>query len=182
MPILLCDLHGLTRDQAADAIGCPPGTVAGRLAWARAQLCDRLARRGVYPSSAWPAAMAVSNEDLLRLFQRASQAVFSAVHGEGVAKTAAALLAARFSRGLLAARFTVALALLIVLGATCAATAVPGFWTDGGPRDDPPPTPAAGTAPALQARAESRAPIDPDDPAAVFSAPTAARSPALPSG
>ena len=96
IPILLCDLHGLTRDQAAEAIGCPPGTVAGRLARAREQLRDRLARRGVDLSSAWPAAMAISREDLLRLFQRATHAGVSAAHGEGVAKTAAALLAARF--------------------------------------------------------------------------------------
>ena len=91
MPILLCDLHGLTRDQAAEAIGCPPGTVAGRLARAREQLRDRLARRGVHPSSAWPAAMAMSTEDLLRLFQRATHAAVSAARGEGVATTAAAL-------------------------------------------------------------------------------------------
>ena len=58
-----------------------------------------------------------------------------------------------------------ALALLIALGAAGAATAVLGFRTDGGPRDDPPPAPAAGTAPAPQARAEPQAPIDPDDPA-----------------
>ena len=65
--ILLCDIHGLTRDQAAEAIGCPPGTVAGRLARARKQLRDRLARRGVHLSSAWPAAMAMSTGDLSRL-------------------------------------------------------------------------------------------------------------------
>ena len=46
MPIQLCDLHGLTRDEAAEAIGCPPGTVAGRLARAREKLRGRLARAG----------------------------------------------------------------------------------------------------------------------------------------
>src|SRR5262245_1330297 len=80
MPILLCDLHGLTRDQAAEAIDCPPGTVAGRLARGREQLRDRLARRGVYPSLAWPAAMATSTEDLLQVFRRVTHAVVSAAH------------------------------------------------------------------------------------------------------
>ena len=51
------------------------------------------------------------------------------------------------------------------MGAVGAATAVLGFRTDRGPRDDPPPVAAAPTAPAPQARAEPRAPIDPDDPA-----------------
>jgi RNA polymerase sigma factor (sigma-70 family) len=165
MPILLCDLHGLTRDQAAEAIGCPPGTVAGRLARAREQLRERLARRGVHPSSAWPATLAMSTEDLSRLFHRATQAVVSAAHGKGAATTTAALLASRFSFGLLASRLLVVLALLIALAAAGAATAVPGFWSDGGRRDDPPPAPAAGTAPAPQARDESGASIDPDDPA-----------------
>jgi hypothetical protein len=165
MPIVLCDLHGLTRDQAAEAIGCPPGTVAGRLSRARKRLRDRLARRGVYPSTAWPAAMEISTEDLLRLFKRATHTAVSAARGEGVATTAAALLAARASRGLLGARLPVALALLIALGAAGAATAVLGPWSNGDPRDARPPAPAAGTAPATQARAEPRAPIDPDDPA-----------------
>jgi RNA polymerase sigma factor (sigma-70 family) len=45
-PIILCDLQELTREEAADRLGWPPGTVAGRLARARALLRDRLARRG----------------------------------------------------------------------------------------------------------------------------------------
>ncbi len=161
MPILLCDLHGLTRDQAAAAIGCPPGTVAGRLARGREQLRDRLARRGVHPSSAWPAGMAMSTDDLAPLFQRATDAVVSAAHGQGVAKTAAAVLAARFSRDLLVARLPVTLALLIALGAAGALTAVPGFWTDGGHRGDRPPAPAAGIAPAPQAQVEPQALAEP---------------------
>jgi RNA polymerase sigma factor (sigma-70 family) len=165
MPILLCDLHGLTRGQAALAIGCPPGTVAGRLARARVQLRDRLARRGVHPSSAWPAAMAVSTKGLARLFRSATHAAVLAAHGEAIATTTAALLAARFSRGLLAGRLPVAAALSIALGAAGAVTTVPGFWTNGSPRHEPPPAHAAETPPAQQTRAEPQAPIDLDDPA-----------------
>ncbi|MDR3638059.1 MAG: sigma-70 family RNA polymerase sigma factor [Isosphaeraceae bacterium] len=165
MPILLCDLNGLTRDQAAEAIGCPPGTIAGRLARGREQLRDRLARRGAHPSSAWPAVMAMSIEDVLGLFERATCAAVLAAGGEGGTKTVASLLAARASRSLVAARASGALVLLIALGAAGVATVVLGFRTDGGPRDDRPPAPAAGTAPAPQARAEPRAPLDPDDPA-----------------
>src|SRR5438046_2275100 len=37
----------LRHEQAAQALGCPRGTVGTRLAWARQRLRDRLQRRGV---------------------------------------------------------------------------------------------------------------------------------------
>jgi hypothetical protein len=45
--IIQCDLEGRTRREAAAVLGWPEGTVAGRLARARAMLAKRLARRGV---------------------------------------------------------------------------------------------------------------------------------------
>ena len=45
--IVLCDLEGRTRKEAARQLGLPEGTVASRLARARVMLAKRLTRRGV---------------------------------------------------------------------------------------------------------------------------------------
>jgi len=50
--LVLCDLEGLTYDQAAQALGWPMGTVKSRLARGRDRLRSRLIRRGVAPSLA----------------------------------------------------------------------------------------------------------------------------------
>src|SRR6266542_4317547 len=45
--LVLCDLEGKTRKEAARQLGCPEGTVASRLATARSTLAKRLARYGL---------------------------------------------------------------------------------------------------------------------------------------
>src|SRR5262249_28915004 len=45
--VLLCDLEGKTRKEAAELLGVPPGTLSGRLTAAHRLLARRLARRGV---------------------------------------------------------------------------------------------------------------------------------------
>lgn len=49
--IVICDLHGISRADAARALGVPEGTVSSRLANGRKKLVARLARRGVVLSA-----------------------------------------------------------------------------------------------------------------------------------
>jgi RNA polymerase sigma factor (sigma-70 family) len=53
LPVVLCDLQGKTRKQAARELNCPEGTVATRLQQGRARVQKRLARHG------WPASVGV---------------------------------------------------------------------------------------------------------------------------
>ncbi len=58
-PIVLCDIQGLTHEQAARLLGTPVGTIKSRLARGRDQLRSRLARRGmVHSGGAMPAILA----------------------------------------------------------------------------------------------------------------------------
>jgi RNA polymerase sigma factor (sigma-70 family) len=59
--LVLCDPEGKTRKEAARHLGCPEGTVASRLASARAKLAKRLARYVVGISGSALAEMVVQN-------------------------------------------------------------------------------------------------------------------------
>jgi RNA polymerase sigma factor (sigma-70 family) len=57
VPIILCDLEGKSRQEAAKQLGWLPGTLSGRLSRARGMLAKRLTRRGITVSGAFLAAV-----------------------------------------------------------------------------------------------------------------------------
>jgi RNA polymerase sigma factor (sigma-70 family) len=58
-PLVLCELEGFSRPEAARRLGIPEGTLSSRLARAKARLRDRLAARGVtLPAAAIAAVLA----------------------------------------------------------------------------------------------------------------------------
>lgn len=50
LPILLCCVEGLSREEAAERLGWSPGSVKGRLERGRRCLADRLGKKGLAPS------------------------------------------------------------------------------------------------------------------------------------
>jgi RNA polymerase sigma factor (sigma-70 family) len=92
LPVLLCCLQGLSREEAAAHLGWTDGTVKGRLERGRQRLAERLAARGLAPAVAalGPLAAVVTPPDLLARAAPLAAARWSRAHPPGVLSLAAA--------------------------------------------------------------------------------------------
>jgi RNA polymerase sigma factor (sigma-70 family) len=93
--VVLCDLEGKTRKEAARQLGLPEGTVASRLARARAMLAKRLARHGLGVSGGALAAV---------LSQKAASASVPSSVVSSTIKAASLLAAGQAAAGLISAK------------------------------------------------------------------------------
>lgn len=96
--VVLCDLGGKSRAQAARELGCPEGTIAARLYRARKLLADRLTRRGVaLPATGIGAVLspeavaAAVSPDLARTTLAAAELFATGTAGPAVSPAAQAL-------------------------------------------------------------------------------------------
>ncbi|HJZ90898.1 MAG TPA: sigma-70 family RNA polymerase sigma factor, partial [Gemmataceae bacterium] len=116
-PLVLCYLEGLTRDQAAQRLGCPLGTLKGRLERGRAVLEKRLTRRGLGFLTVLPAfVLARESASATAAFQTATVESALAFAGQSVAGRAIrpeiAALAEEMLKPTLAGKFAIAAAML----------------------------------------------------------------------
>lgn len=139
-PIVLCDLQGKTRKAAALQLGCPEGTVAGRLARARNMLAKRLARHGLPVSGAALAAALAQNTASASLPIPVASATIKAAHifaaGQAAAQSVVSVKALALAEGVLRAmllsklKIPAALLVALVVFATGAASLAERARTD----------------------------------------------------
>ena len=157
-PIVLCDLQGLTRSEAAELLGCPEGTIGVRIARGRRRLRERLERQGVGPAFAFPlptdpALTAAAWRSSLDAAIRAA-----ALLGAGKPATPAAIALAARSTALLG---TVPLKAAVALMAAACFTA--GLIAAGLEQEPPKVSPKPSTVPTELPNKPSAIP-NPDDP------------------
>jgi RNA polymerase sigma factor (sigma-70 family) len=118
--IVLCDLEGLTRKEAARQLAIPEGSVASRLARARAMLARRLTRRGVVYSGGAVAASASAPPALVASTIRAASRLAAGRAG-GVVPARVAALTEGVVKAMFVTRVRGVLAVLLTVAALAGA-------------------------------------------------------------
>ena len=176
--VVLCDLEGLTQEQAAQRLGWPAGTVRSRLARGRGRLQIRLTRRGFAPFVGAVAALLTAEATTVAipaaLVEATVRAATLAAAGQTVVgAVSAAALSECVVRTMFMTRLKFIVAALLAIGVGASGTAViayhqapgePGSQTAPGGAAVEPSAPGEGGPRAAEARRPSESP--PQDPPA----------------
>ncbi len=167
-PVVLCDVEGLSREEAAQRLGWSLNMVRGRLDRARGRLRERLARRGLAPSGAGMIAMGPAPTLPIALAASTARVALAFSVGRMGMVTASASAVA-LSRGVLTmmmlSKWKAAASMVLSAGLVAAGS---GMIAAQGPGDVLPPPdarPAAVSDPAAGA-ARPKPGGNPEDPAA----------------
>jgi RNA polymerase sigma factor (sigma-70 family) len=136
--LVLCDLQGKTRKEVAHLLGCPEGTVAGRLARARTALAKRLTRRGVSLSVGTLAAVlsqkvasaGVPNSVLSSTIKSAN--LFAAGRAAGVVSAKVTALTEGVLKTMLLMNLKTVVAVLLVIAMVSVGAGLIGYGMAGG--------------------------------------------------
>jgi RNA polymerase sigma factor (sigma-70 family) len=112
--VVLSDLEGRTRQEVARQLGVPEGTVASRLARARAMLAKRLTKRGI-TLSAGPLAAVLAQAASARVPGRVQDATVKAAAGQAVSSGVAALTEG-VMKAMLFIKLKAAIPVMLILG------------------------------------------------------------------
>jgi RNA polymerase sigma factor (sigma-70 family) len=128
-PVVLCYMEGKTTGAAARLLGCPAGTVRGRLSRARGLLRARLAQRGVTLSAGLLSTLLIENSSAAVPAALAEAAVRTTVLvAAGMACPPAEALAQGVLQGFLRTKLKLGVALVLVVAAVMAGAGVLRSW------------------------------------------------------
>ena len=122
-PVVLCDVEGLSREEAAERLGWTLNMVRGRLERARDRLRGRLARRGLAPSGAWMVLMGAPptpSPALLAATSRAALGFAAGRLGTGLASASAVALSRGVLRMMMLSKLKFGLAVAVSSGIVAA--------------------------------------------------------------
>src|SRR5262249_47653184 len=133
IPVVLCDLEGLTHKEAADRLHCPPSTIGVRLMRARERLRARLTRRGLAPTAGGLGALLCGDDALAGLSSTLVDGTVRAAMGfasnpvavSGLVSPVVFALAGRVLRTMALTRLKAAIGLSLAIGISAT------FWAVG---------------------------------------------------